>query len=65
MSQRPKNIVIGADRYVATVLQVVEKDPDGSPRTFRLMREDESINIQGDEEFFVVFAREEMSKRKQ
>lgn len=58
------NLEVNGKLYRATVLQVQERDPDGSPRTFRLLREDESVDVtSGKEAFWVVFAPPEMSQR--
>ncbi len=50
--------------YRATVLQITERDPDGTPRAFRLLRDDESVHLQGGEAFEVVFARADLQERR-
>lgn len=54
--------------YRATVLQVMERDNDGTPRTFRLLRDDESVNLEetpeGQRAFEVVFARVDLQRRR-
>ncbi len=50
-------------KFHAVVLQVVEEDPDGSPRTFRLLRDDESVKLEGGEKFWVVYGPEELKKK--
>lgn len=59
----PGRLQIGDEVYVATVLKVTGKDPDGSPRVFELLREDESVSLAGGEQFFVVYALASMSRR--
>lgn len=61
---KPGSTSIGGEIHVATVLQVTEFDDDGSPRSFRLMRDDERVRIEGGENFWVVYAPREMSARK-
>ena len=63
-SSKPGAIIVGGERWGATVLQVVDRDPDGSPRTLRLLRDDESVKVEGGEEFFVVYASPALRKRK-
>lgn len=58
---------IGEEVFRQTVLQVMERDPDGTPRTFRLLREDESVDLEKTPEhqraFEIVFARADMQRR--
>ena len=74
MTQRRKRIPVRNDMariqgtvYRATVLQVIECDNDGTPRTFRLLRDDESVDLTETPEeqraFEVVFARADLQRR--
>lgn len=53
--------------YRPTVLQVIERDEDGTPRVFRLLRDDEEVDLKStppsQRAFEVVFAREDLQKR--
>ncbi len=58
-SKRPVRIVVQGEHYVAAVLKVTERDSSG-PRTFRLLRDDETTTVEGGEEFWVVYAAEDL-----
>lgn len=65
MKTRPSVIqVAGGKKLHLTVLKVLERNPDGSPRTFELLRDDESTNIEGGENFWLVYAPAEMRARR-
>ena len=49
---RQRRTIAGRD-YELVVLHVVERDPDGSPRVFRLVRDDEEVNVSSGMEAFV------------
>lgn len=54
--KRPTMIQLpGGVKFHAVVLQVIERDETGEPRTFRLLRDHESVHIEGGEEFYVVY----------
>lgn len=60
---RPTKIQLpGGLKFHAVVLQTVERDEDGSPRLFRLLRDDESVHLEGGEEFWVVYGHEALVK---
>lgn len=56
---KPNRIVVGGKKYRATVLKVIEEDSLG-PRMFQLLRDDESTDIEGGEQFWIVYVSEEM-----
>lgn len=62
--KKPGAIIVNGERYPATVLQAIEHDEDGTPRTFRLLHDDESVHLDGGEKFWVVFAPPAMSRRR-
>ena len=64
MSEKKKKILVGRDVYHACVLQVIEEDPDGSPRVLRVLRDDETVRLEGGEKFHIVFALPGLSRRK-
>jgi len=53
---QPGAIDVAGERHVATVLHVIERDEQGRPTTCRILRDDESIKIEGGEQFLVVYA---------
>lgn len=55
-NKKPGAIIVAGERWTPAVLQVVDRDDNGAPRTFRAMRHDESVHIEGGEAFFVVYA---------
>lgn len=62
---RDGECVIESAPHRATVLHVIERDSDGTPRLFRLVRDDESVDISsGKEAFEIVYARIDLQKRK-
>lgn len=56
------NRVIRGKVYVPAVLKVVEFDVSG-PRRFELIRHDETVNLKGEEQFWIVYVPEAMLKR--
>jgi hypothetical protein len=58
----PDTRTIRGKIYVPCVLKVVEKDSAG-PRLFSLVRQDESVKLEGGEDFWIVWAPEEMMQR--
>ena len=57
---------IAGKEFVPTVLHVVEKHSDGSPKRFELVRHDESVDVRsGTEQFWIVYAPPAMSRRNQ
>lgn len=57
--RQPTNIQINSEPYKATVLLVTKK-VNGQAREFRLVGEDESVDVTNSPEFWVVFAPEAM-----
>lgn len=55
--QLPNNV-----KFYPVVLQVVEKDEDGSPRMMRLLKDTESVKIEGGEEFWIVYGPDELRR---
>jgi hypothetical protein len=51
-------VKIDGAKYRAIVLQVAERDELGRPLLVRILGEQESVRIQGGEEFFIVYAEE-------
>ena len=65
MAKRPTMIqVAGGKKFYAAVLQVIEKHPDGTPKICSVMKDDESVHIDGGEEFWVVYGPKEMITRR-
>lgn len=52
-------ILVGRERYRAVVLQVTESDGRG-PRAFRIVHEDETVKVQDEMAFWVVYASEKV-----
>lgn len=66
MVKSPKPRVINLPqgvKFYPVVLQVTETDESGAPRVFRLLRDDESVSIEGGEEFFVVYGPKVLSDK--
>lgn len=61
---KPRSISINGQRYDSTLLKVIDRDPDGSARRFELLRDDESANLAGGEQFWIVYALPAMQKRR-
>lgn len=65
---KPSVINTPMGKYHAAVLKVVGKDPDGQPRTFELVREDEETQLSADpaspSQFWIVYAPRALSERK-
>lgn len=57
--QLPKN-----ERYYATVLKVIEKNEDGSPKLLEVFKEDDVATLEGGEHFWIVYAPPELFKRR-
>lgn len=55
--QLPGNV-----KFYPVVLQVIDRDDDGRPRTFQVLRDDEKVKLVGGEEFFVVYGVKELSE---
>lgn len=45
------------EKYAATVMQVMERDPDGKPRTLRLLYPEEKVSTLNEPEFIVGFVK--------
>jgi len=64
MKKRPTVIQLpGGVKFHAVVLQVIERDEGGAPRTFRVLRDNESVHLEGGEEFFVVYGPRVLSEK--
>lgn len=65
MKKKPSVITVaGGEKFRATVLKVITRDEDGSPRTFEILREDERTKVSEGLEFWVVYASENVLKPK-
>lgn len=56
--KRPGAIIVAGERWPTHVLRVVERDSDGNPRTFRVLRDDETAELSddpGQNMFFVIY----------
>ena len=63
--KRPSVIqVAGGKKLHCTVLKVLERNEDGSPRTFELLRDDESTDVEEGTAFWIVYAPAEMKARR-
>lgn len=54
-SGKSKFVKHQGERYNPMVMQVVERDPDGKPRTLRLLYPEESVSTENEPEFIVGF----------
>ena len=50
--------------FTTTVLKVLTRDDDGSPRTFQLLRDDESTEVAEGDAFEIVYSRRELHEKK-
>ena len=57
---KPRVIEVYDDRFIATVMQVLERDEEGRPRVLRAMYEGETAKLEGGEEFTVAYVNEVM-----
>ena len=57
-----RTLNIRGKHYQPAVLKVVAKDGDG-PRLFSLVRMDESVHLKEGDQFWIVYAPEEMIRR--
>ena len=60
----PATMHVAVRRYRALVLKVEERDPDGTPRVCRLLRDDESTHLEGGEHFWIVYAPDGLTQRR-
>lgn len=58
-----KEIKINGKRYELVLLRVVKVDGSGN-RLFELLRDDESIQVENDMQFFAVYADPGMAEKK-
>lgn len=56
VKMKPGKLVINGEPYPATVLFITGRDKLGRPKEARFLYDEESMNIQGGEEFLVVYA---------
>lgn len=54
---RGKFLKFKGEKYAATVMQVMEKDPDGKPRVLRVLYPEESVSTLNEPEFIVGFVK--------
>lgn len=64
MGTKPRSIKVNGQVFEATVLKVTGRDPDGTPRTFEIMKPNESTKVEEGMAFFVVYAIPEINKRR-
>lgn len=57
---KPGRIDIKGARYRATVLLIVSKNTDGTPRELRMIADNEKVDVTGSPEFMIVYAPVEM-----
>lgn len=57
-------VMPNGDRYVPIVLKIQDKYEDGVPENLTLIPDKQSVEIVGGEEFMVVYALENMVRRK-
>lgn len=53
--RKPTTILVGDDKYVATVFKVDEHDPDGVPRKLTMVGDNEEITLEGGEHFVIMY----------
>lgn len=51
----PKTKTVRGDVYVACVFQILTKDAFGRPKDTRMIHEEETVHIEGGEEFMVSY----------
>jgi hypothetical protein len=56
LGKKPVRLMVGTERYEATVLLVTGHDNLGRPSECRLVHEEQIVNIKGGEEFLIVYA---------
>lgn len=57
-----RNRTISGKTYVPVVLKVIGSDGEG-PRTFQLLRDDETMNLEGGEQFWIAYVFEDVLRR--
>lgn len=62
--KKPMRIQIGKEKYVATVLQVKERDVQGRPLRCDVVHDDKTVKLEGGEEFIIVYMRASEAKGK-
>lgn len=54
-TKAPGAVIVAGERWPLVLLKVTGKDDDGSPRTFELLRDDETTSTLGRPEFFTAY----------
>jgi hypothetical protein len=69
--KKPGAIIVAGERWPVHLLRVVDRDPDGAPRTLVVCRDDEAIKVDGttglvndgENVFFTVYGHPGLSTR--
>jgi hypothetical protein len=56
--KKPAMVRLAGVNYHATVYKVLTRDDDGSPRTFEILRDHETTNVEDGMEFWVSYTSE-------
>lgn len=59
---KPKVLNLNGEAYVPVVLLIHTKHPDGSPALMKSIRDDDTIELAGGEEFMIAYAPRSMVK---
>lgn len=59
----PKEKNVRGERYVPAVFQVMSKDAFGRPKNCTMVHEEESVHLDGGEEFIIGFVKDVFTKR--
>lgn len=55
---RPGAVVLSGERYVCTLLKIVERDGKGRPRSLTVLYDEETTTLRGGEHFLAVYIHE-------
>jgi hypothetical protein len=55
MPSKPGRIKIGGDTYVATVMKINSKYPDGTPKELTLIRDEDTVKLSEGDEFTIPY----------
>lgn len=62
---KPATIRLGDVVYIATVFQITERDPDGTPRMLKMLGEKEQVALEGGEAFLIAYVNKKMLRTPQ
>jgi hypothetical protein len=59
-SKKPAQIAFRKEVYVVAVLRILDRDAYGRPKGVMFLHDDESVDVQGGEEFMTCFVPQKM-----